>query len=334
MKPLVSILMPVKNAESYLADCLNSILDQSYQNWELIAVDDQSTDRSRSILKEYSSKDKRIQLMENQGSGIISALRTAYALSNGALIHRMDADDLMPKNKVNLLVSKSIRSGKGAVVTGKVAYFAEGGVSDGYKKYEQWLNSMVDEKNHWDQIYKECVIASPAWMIHREDLDKCGAFEMNRYPEDYDLVFRFYEKGLKVETVDEVIHEWRDHSERTSRNNEHYQANSFFALKLHYFLKLDRNNQRPLLVWGAGPKGKRLARMLKEQQIAFKWISNNPNKHGKEIYGQLMRSFKELIELENPQVIITVAQRNAKKEIVSFLEKIGLKEKEDFWFFR
>jgi len=326
--------MPVKNAERYLDDCLNSIHQQDFKNWELIAIDDHSEDQSKSILQEWSEKDARIIFHDNLGKGIIEALRFAYSKSKGDLIHRMDADDLMPIHKLETLVQLLTQHGKGHVATGKVKYFAEGGVSDGYLKYEQWLNDLVDHQNHWDQLYQECVIASPCWLIHREDLDGCGAFEPNDYPEDYDLVFRFYQHQLKICTTDQLLHLWRDHSERTSRNHVHYQANSFFALKLKYFFQLDRDPKRPLVIWGAGPKGKRLAKMLKEKGEAFEWISNNPNKHGKDIYGKIMQSYKAIVQQNNPQLIITVAQRNAKKEILSFLHENGLKEKEDFWFFR
>lgn len=334
MSELISILMPVKNADNYLEDCLRSIIDQHYQNWELIAVNDHSTDSSADLLKHFARLDERINFAENEANGIIPALRTAFKKAKGELIHRMDADDLMPPNKLATLYEMYAAKGKGKVYTGKVKYFAARGVSNGYKKYENWLNRMAEHQNHWEQLYQECVIASPAWLIHREDLLQCGAFESDRYPEDYDLVFRFYRQGLDVISSKEVVHCWRDHSERTSRNHEHYQANSFFALKLHYFFELDRDFDRPLLIWGAGPKGKRLAKMLKVRGENFKWISNNPNKHGKEIYGKLMRSFKEIIQLDHPQIIITVAQKGAKKEILKFLNENELKEKKDFWFFR
>ena len=334
MSELISIVMPVKNAAPYLKDCLESIQAQSYPNWELLAVDDHSIDESAELLKSYSQDDPRIHYRENSGEGIIHALRTAYGFTKGNYIHRMDADDLMAPKKLKLLYQLIQKFGRSTITTGLVQYFAEGGVSDGYLKYEKWLNDLSKSNSHWEEVYQECVIASPCWLIHRDDLDAVGAFDHDRYPEDYDLVFRFYEKGMKVKSVKEVLHYWRDHAERSSRNHAHYQANSFFALKLHFFLKLERDPKRSLVIWGAGPKGKRLAKMLNRQGIDFEWVSNNPNKHGKEIYEQIMRSFKKILEFNRPQVIVTVAQRKAKQEIVDFLESNGLEVKEDYWFFR
>ncbi len=327
----VAILMPVRNA---MPECLESIRDQTYRKWTLYAVDDHSTDQSLLTLQQFAEKDKRIKVMQNAGKGIISALRRAYAESAGILIHRMDADDLMPEDKLHKLVEAWQKHGKGSVITGKVKYFAKSGVSDGYRKYENWLNELVNQDIHWQHIYKECVIPSPCWLLHREDLNACGAFEPDRYPEDYDLVFRMYEQQLKVIGIKKVLHLWRDHPRRSSRNHEHYQANFFFRIKLHYFFKLNRDRSRKLYIWGAGPKGKLMAKLLKELNEPFTWVSNNPNKQGKEIYEKTLHSYKMILQTEKPQVIVTVAQRNARREIEHFLGSCDLKESVDYYFFR
>ncbi len=334
MQNLISIVMPVKNAALYLAQCLDSILAQSEKNWELIAVNDHSADDSLEMLNIYASQDTRITVLPNHGDGIIPALQTAYAACTGTMIHRMDADDVMPENKLKWLSAKLSEFGKGHVVTGLVHYFAAGGVSAGFKNYEQWLNALCSNDTHWDAIYKECVVASPAWLIYREDFEACGGFQSEIYPEDYDLVFRFYRAGFKIKSVNKVVHLWRDHSERTSRNHPNYKENDFFAIKLRYFFQLDREPDRPLVVWGAGIKGKTMAKLLKAQRKEFVWASDNPNKHGHNIYEQIMKSIEQIMQLENPQILITVAQRNAQSEIRRFMSDHELSEYKDYHFFR
>ena len=330
----ISIIMPVKNASPYLKDCIISILRQTESNWELIAVDDHSTDDSFAILQSISDQEDRIKVFSNQGEGIIPALQTAYEKASGQFIHRMDADDLMPENKISLLKEKLKEVGPGNVVTGKVRYFAEEGVSDGYKKYEAWLNELCENDRHWKSIYKECVIASPAWMLFKEDFEKCGGFNSTIYPEDYDLVFRFYKAGLQVWSVDSIVHLWRDHSERTSRNHPNYQQNAFFKIKLHYFFQLDHDPAKKLVVWGAGPKGKIMAQRLQEMEADFVWASNNPNKHGHDIYDKIMRSIEEIMAIEKKQILITVAQRKAQGQIRQYLKEKGLVQYRDYFFFR
>ena len=112
--------MPVRNACPYLEDCLKSIIDQSYTNWELIAVNDHSNDQSPDVLYKYSLLDHRIQYKENPGKGIIDALTFGYTLSSGHFITRMDADDLMSIDKLAELKSILVNSGLGHLSTGKV----------------------------------------------------------------------------------------------------------------------------------------------------------------------------------------------------------------------
>jgi len=332
MDNLISIVMPVKNAALYLEACLESILSQSEINWELIAINDHSSDHSMEILQSHESKDAKISVFNNNGNGIIDALRLAYSKTKGNYIHRMDADDLMVKTKLEKLKTILTSRGRGNVATGKVQYFSDNGVSEGYRNYEKWLNNLCENNSHWKEIYKECVIPSPCWLVYREDFEAAGGFNSNIYPEDYDLAFRFYELGLNVLSSNEVLHLWRDHLERSSRNHEHYHQNTFFNIKIHYFLKLSKKANRPLIIWGAGKKGKKLAKILEIEGLDFTWVSNNPNKHGKEIYNKLMQSFRIIVKENRPQILITVAQRNAKKEIIEFLNGQKMSEGLDYYF--
>ena len=81
--PLISILVPFKNTAEFLPECLQSILDQSYPYWELLIVDDGSNDESYNIVASFSKIDPRIQLLKNEGIGIIKALQTAFKKSKG-----------------------------------------------------------------------------------------------------------------------------------------------------------------------------------------------------------------------------------------------------------
>lgn len=332
-KPLISILTPFKNTSQFLPECLDSILNQTYTNWELIIVDDGSNDNSYSIVQKYADKDSRIKPYKNSGKGIIMALRAAFEFSKGELITRMDSDDIMKPNKLEILSQNLLKKGKNHVAIGLVKYFSSVGISDGYAKYEVWLNKLTKAGTNYSEIYKECVIPSPCWMIHREDLISCDAFNPDDYPEDYDLTFRFYKRGFKCIPCDKVLHLWRDYSTRTSRTHEHYAQNYFLDIKIKYFIELDFDSSRPLVVWGAGFKGKTIAKHLVENNIPFVWICDNPKKVGKHIYGQTMKRFDFLEELDNPQSIITVANENAQEEIKAYFKKNYMKPMVDYFFF-
>ncbi|TXG39398.1 glycosyltransferase family 2 protein [Seonamhaeicola maritimus] len=332
-KPLISILTPFKNTANYLVECLDSILNQSYTNWELLIIDDHSNDDSYSLVKKYSEKDNRIKLFKNDREGIISALQLAFKNSSGNYITRMDSDDIMLPNKLEILANSLLQFGKLHVAVGLVEYFSEHGVGEGYKSYETWLNNLTETGNNYNEIYKECVIPSPCWMLHRDDLIACGAFNPSIYPEDYDLTFRFYKHGFKCIPCDKVIHKWRDYSTRTSRTHIHYAQNHFTTLKVNHYLVIDYNEDKTPVIWGAGTKGKLMAKLFLEHEISFEWICDNPNKIGRDIYGKELLNFESLATIKNSQSLITVANKDAQKQIRKYLAKLNLEPIKDYIFF-
>src|SRR5258706_14041022 len=92
--PAVSVVMPVYNGERYLASAIDSILAQTFTDFELIAVDDGSTDSSLPMLKRYAERDPRVRVISRPNTGIVGALSDAIAAARAPLIARMDADDL------------------------------------------------------------------------------------------------------------------------------------------------------------------------------------------------------------------------------------------------
>jgi glycosyltransferase involved in cell wall biosynthesis len=120
----ISILMPVKNTAKFLPECLDSIISQDFQNWELIAVNDHSSDASEEILSKYAQKDSRIKVFKNKGKGIISALQLAYIKSSGEYLSRMDSDDICKPNKFEVLLKLLKKNGGGHIAIGQVEYFS------------------------------------------------------------------------------------------------------------------------------------------------------------------------------------------------------------------
>ncbi len=331
--PLISILIPFKKTEDYLSDCLRSILNQTYTHWEVLIIDDASTDSSYSIVKNFAENDSRIKLFKNSGNGIIDALQLALSKSKGELITRMDSDDIMEPHKLEVLSNNLTKHGKKHVAVGLVKYFAKDGVKPGYKSYEDWLNTLTKLGTNYTEIYKECVIPSPCWMVYKTDLLACDAFNPNIYPEDYDLTFRFYKHGFKCIPCDTVLHNWRDYSTRTSRTHIHYAQNHFTSLKINHFLDIDYDTRKTLTLWGAGTKGKIIAKTLVDKHIDFEWICDNPNKIGKDIYGKTLKDFETLAQIKNPQSIVTVANKKAQKDIRAYLTKLEMQPVEDYLFF-
>ncbi|MFT4523078.1 MAG: glycosyltransferase involved in cell wall biosynthesis [Bacteroidia bacterium] len=321
----ISILLPFKNETRYLEECLTSIVNQSFLRWELIAIDDESTDDSFEIATRFANLDQRIKVYKNLGSGVIDALKMAHHKSTGAWLSRMDADDIKTPNNLEQLMAIK---GKGVLGIGLVKYFREDGLSEGYARYEVWINEVTKAERTWAEVYKECVVPSPCWVAHYADFERVGGFDSIYYPEDYDLCFRFYKGELKVRSTADVIHLWRDHAIRTTRVSEHYLDNRFTALKVKYFAEIDFNSASELVLWGAGGRAKTIAKYLNEHKLPFRWITNNSKKMGRDIYGVILESSDDFCFI-NKQCIVGVGDLLGQEEIRN---QLGENTGQVFWF--
>ena len=290
-------------------------------------MNDHSTDDTRLVLDAYAKRDDRIKVYDSDGHGIIPALRIAYKHAQGRFIAKMDADDIMALKRLELSLDLLKSKGEGYVVTGLIKYFSEKDLGNGFKNYESWLNNLSLSGTNYSEIYKECVVPSPCWMIHKSDLEKIGAFTPEIYPEDYDLCFRMYKHKIKVVAVPEICHYWRDHGLRASRVDPKYADYNFLNLKITNFLDIDFKQERILVLWGAGSKGKWLAQYLVEHQIDFQWICDNPKKIGKDIYGKILLDSQLDYSHSKNQFIIAVANKESLLEI-----KQSLIHQEAFYF--
>lgn len=322
---VISIILPFQNEEAFLKKCVDSILAQTYPNWELILVDDHSTDASTAFAKEYAQSDARIQYFLNSGNGVIDALHMGFMNSTGALITRMDGDDIKSEDNLETLLHLT---SPGTIGIGQVKYFREGGIGEGYDNYANWLNELTAYNRNFDEVYKECVVPSPCWLAYRDDLIRSGGFQSPYYPEDYDLCFRFYKAGLKTKGSKHIIHFWRDHTYRTTRTSEYYLDNRFMDLKLHYFNEIDYDASRELVLYGAGKKAKAVAQFWVDKGISFRWITNNPKKIGHNIYGVVLEKASTVNLSKENDVVVAIAS----KQYQVLRDRLGKLDCKTFWF--
>ncbi len=332
VKPLLSILTPVYNSELWLAECVKSAQAQSFDDWEWIFVNDHSTDSTKEMLAGLATKDARIKVFDNPAKGIISALQKALDESQGTYITRMDADDLMPAGRLQILAEALRNAPPKTVVTGKVKYFASTEISKGYLEYENWLNRIATANEFWKNLYRECVVASPNWMMLRKELLEIGGFQNLEYPEDYDLVFRWYQNGFKIKAVTDTTLLWREHERRTSRNSEHYSQPYFFKLKIKRFVESEYQ-KLPLVLWGTGTKARLVAKTLDEQGIPFTWMDLNPTKFPNGIYQHEIRDYQEIEKLGACKLLVAIyPPPSALTKLKNYLNQLTLTEGEDYWF--
>lgn len=330
----ITILTPFRNPGVYFEVCIKSILEQSYKDWELILIDDSSDDGSLEVAKRFESQDQRITVLINTQPGLIHALRMGYDSNSGNFITRMDADDIMLPKKLETLHKSLSNQGIGHVAVGHVKYFKEGSeLGEGYVHYANWLNALTSQGSNYEEIYRECVIPSPNFLIHTEDFERIGAFTPDTYPEDYDLTFRMYQNGIKVIPCDILTHMWRDHDTRSTRTQEHYKTINFIPLKTNYFIDIDYNDKKELVVWGAAKKGKLIAQTLIARKIPFTWVTENKQRIGHNVYNVIIEDANQKTNWEDCQVILAVSNRTEQKEILVKINYSSDQKGDTFLFF-
>lgn len=184
--PLISIVLPVYNAEKFLKEAIESILTQSYTNYEFIIINDCSTDASWKIIQEYKQKDDRIVAIKNNINLKLSkTLNKGISLSKGKYIARMDADDVSMPDRFEKQVSFLEANNDVGIIGSNIIIINEKNEVIGYRKYQ------LDDKNIKKNIFYFSPFAHPAVILRSSVLEKAGYYNDDFNPaEDYELYFR------------------------------------------------------------------------------------------------------------------------------------------------
>lgn len=203
-QPLVSVILPVYNGERFLKEAIESILNQSFSNFELFIINDGSIDSSLAIINSF--QDDRIIVINQQNRGLAAALNVGISKSSGKYIARMDADDISMYNRFKTQVDYLEKNTDISVLSGAVDYIDQNGKTLGRSfpvTYERIMNDML--------FLVGCIVNHPAVMIRKEDLDMIGEYSelIGERFEDYQLWIRFINKGFKIKNLSEILLQYR-----------------------------------------------------------------------------------------------------------------------------
>jgi glycosyltransferase involved in cell wall biosynthesis len=164
----VSVVLPVRDAGSYLAASVSSILSQSIPDLELLLVDDNSSDGA---IAELDRSDPRLKVLSSRGQGVVAAFNTGLAAATGRFIARMDADDIALPDRLSLQLDYLERHPGVGIAGGCVEIFSTTGVQGGNLRYQRWLNSVRSA----DEISRAMFIESP--IPNPTALFRCGVIK-------------------------------------------------------------------------------------------------------------------------------------------------------------
>jgi glycosyltransferase involved in cell wall biosynthesis len=284
-RPLVSVLLPVRDEEAYLTEALESLSAQTLEDFEVIVVDDGSVDSSAEIAAEHARDDSRFRVVRRSHSGIVPALEHARAEAHGRYLARMDGDDVSLPRRLEVQLDALERDDLDAC-GGGVEYFPRELVRDGSRRYEEWINGLVSIETATRDVFVECPLPHPTIVVRREALDAAGGYRDCGWPEDYDLVLRLWARGARFRNVDQLVLRWREHGERASRMGEAYTLDAFVRCKVHHLRASLLGDAMPVVIWGAGPVGKAFAReFIRSGTSVAAFVDVDPRKIGHEVAG-------------------------------------------------
>ena len=233
--PLITVLMPCYNAEKYLDVAIESIVSQTYQNLHILLLNDGSTDSTLEICQQWSQKDTRIEIIQNeQNLGLIKTLNKGILLSSSPYIARMDADDRSALNRIQKQVEFLLQNEEiGIVGTTSLPIDLEG--------------KLINEKESLTYLHPEtlsfsCFFTQP--FFHGSILGKTQILKKNLYSEaykhseDFELWLRLNSKGVKFKNLTSTIYYYRINPEGVSKSNEKTQIESHNKASLFYLKKV------------------------------------------------------------------------------------------------
>jgi len=231
---LIDILMPVRNAERFLNEAVESLLVQTFSDWSLIAVDDNSTDNTWGMLCTMAKKDQRILCLKSEGSGIVRALNTSLAHSRAPFLVRMDADDISIPYRFEKLMRLAEEDPEAGVVGSTLALFPAKAVTPNMKRYIDWQNSLLTSGQIRRERYVESTMTHATAMFRREVLIRAQGWREGPFPEDLDLWLRLHRAGVKITKHPETLYLWREHENRETRISDRCSPEAFHGCKVHH----------------------------------------------------------------------------------------------------
>ncbi len=252
--PLLSVIIPVYNTESYLRNCLDSVINQTYKNIEILCVNDGSTDGSRDILQEYLKRDNRIRIIDQENMGLVRARKNGLECSHGEFIAYVDSDDWIDLNMYEEMVGFLTHKEVEIVTSGCFREYGDNttieseamevGVYSGEKRMLEFLENMIGHDVFYEQNIKLTLWSK---MYRRSALYKYQmAVEDNiRIGEDAAVVYPILLNCNSIFVSGRNYYHYRIRSDSMTRNNDKREEEAVRAFEQYISREFHRAKEYP-----------------------------------------------------------------------------------------
>jgi glycosyltransferase involved in cell wall biosynthesis len=250
--PAVSVLLPVHDASAWLAASLASLWRQTFADFEVVAVDDGSTDGSGEMLELAARREPRLRVIHTPHRGLPRAIATAHRHARAPLLARHDADDLSHRDRFALQVAFMRAHPRVAVLGTRLRLFPAAAVRPGMRRWVEWHNALLEHHEMAREVLVESPLAHATALLRRRWIERVGGWVDRGWPEDLDLWIRLLEAGARFAKLPRVLYGWRQHTASATWRDPSFSRGRVLALKRD---ALDRGllrGQRAISVVGVG----------------------------------------------------------------------------------
>ncbi len=328
MEPRLSVILPVFNSVSTLKKSIQSILEQSYDKFELIVGDDGSSDHPEMVI--HAITDDRLIFVSLPHNGLAATLNKLITIASGKYIARMDADDVCLLGRFKYQVSYLDTNPDVDVVAGKVILTGDSR-AEGIKHYIEWQNKLLSPEEIYKNRFVDSPIVHPSVMFRKSVFLKYGGYTEESLPEDFELWLRWMDLGVSIAKVNKPVLYWHDSPTRLTRSHRNYDRDKFFKLKAiffsKWFQKIFQFNLPEIWVCGTGTKVFKRTQWLKQSGLEIEgYIDIKKRASTRKII-----SYEDIVSLVNPFILSYVSDRIGRVKIHKYLLNLGLKEVVDFY---
>ncbi|MCO6494371.1 MAG: glycosyltransferase family 2 protein [Bacteroidetes bacterium] len=247
--PLVSIITPAYNAEKYIAETIESVLQQTFSDWEMLITDDGSTDNTALIIKQYAEKDSRIIYLYQENGKQGKARNLAIKNAKGTYLAFIDADDLWVENKLEkqLAIYKQYPE-VDLIYTSGISF--SGSISNVIKVFHEKAG-MIDSTEMYDTMLKGKSLPNLSVIVKKSWVDKVGGLgeqpEMQN-AEDYQLWLKLLDRGCQMYGIDESLFYYRLHENQVTTDDSMAFTEAIHAVFFADLTKINRKEKRKILI--------------------------------------------------------------------------------------